>query len=79
MRDFAGQANSWGRFDAVVHDVGLGYREPRCVETAEGLSQLWAVNVLAPCVLTALMHRPERLIYLSSGMHRGGDPSLDDL
>jgi hypothetical protein len=35
-------------------------------------------NVLAPYVLTALMHKPDRLVYLSSGMHTGGAPSLDD-
>jgi NAD(P)-dependent dehydrogenase (short-subunit alcohol dehydrogenase family) len=79
MRDVAEQANARGRFDAVIHNVGIGYREPRRVETADGLSRLWAVNVLAPYVLTALMHRPDRLVYLSSGMHAGGDPSLDDL
>ncbi|GLY91683.1 SDR family NAD(P)-dependent oxidoreductase [Actinoallomurus iriomotensis] len=79
MREVADQANGRGRFDAVVHNVGLGYREPRRVETADGLSHLWAVNVLAPYVLTALMHRPDRLVYLSSGMHLGGDPSLEDL
>ncbi len=78
MRDVADQANERERFDAVVHNVGLGYREPRHVETVDGLSQLWAVNVLAPYALTALMHRPDRLIYLSSGMHLGGDPSLED-
>lgn len=79
MRDVAAQANTWGRFDAVIHNVGIGYREPRRVETADGLAQLWAVNVLAPYVLTALMHPPQRLIYLSSGMHTGGDASLHDL
>jgi NAD(P)-dependent dehydrogenase (short-subunit alcohol dehydrogenase family) len=79
MRDVAHQANKLGRFDAVIHNVGLGYREPRRVETADGLSQLWAVNVLAPYVLTALMHKPARLVYLSSGMHTGGDPNLEDL
>jgi NAD(P)-dependent dehydrogenase (short-subunit alcohol dehydrogenase family) len=78
MREVAEQANAHGRFDAVVHNVGLGYREPRRVETSDGLSQLWAVNVLAPYTLTALMHRPGRLVYLSSGMHLGGDPSLND-
>jgi NAD(P)-dependent dehydrogenase (short-subunit alcohol dehydrogenase family) len=78
MRDVADQANRWGRFDAVIHNVGIGYREPRRVETVDGFSQLWAVNVLAPYLLTALMHRPDRLVYLSSGMHTGGDPSLDD-
>jgi NAD(P)-dependent dehydrogenase (short-subunit alcohol dehydrogenase family) len=38
-----------------------------------------AVNVLAPYLLTALIERPARLIYLSSGMHRDGDPSLADI
>jgi NAD(P)-dependent dehydrogenase (short-subunit alcohol dehydrogenase family) len=79
MQDVAAQANGLGQFDAVIHNVGIGYREPRRVETVDGLSQLWAVNVLAPYVLTALMKRPHRLVYLSSGMHVGGDPGLDDL
>jgi NAD(P)-dependent dehydrogenase (short-subunit alcohol dehydrogenase family) len=79
MRDVADQANGQGRFDAVIHNVALGYREARRVETVDGLSQIWAVNVLAPYVLTALIHRPDRLVYLSSGMHTGGDSSLDDL
>ena len=79
MRDVAAQANARGRFDAVIHNVGIGYREPRRVETVDGLSQLWAVNVLAPYVLTALMHRPDRLVYLSSGLHTGGTAKLDDL
>ena len=78
MRDVADQANGLGRFDAVIHNVGIGYREPSRVETADGLSQLWAVNVLAPYTLTALMHRPDRLVYLTSGMHLGADPSLKD-
>jgi NAD(P)-dependent dehydrogenase (short-subunit alcohol dehydrogenase family) len=78
MREVAHQANERGRFDAVIHNVGIGYREPRRLETGDGLAQLWAVNVLAPYVLTALMRKPDRLVYLSSGMHTGGDPSLDD-
>ena len=79
MRNVADRANSLGRFDAVIHNVGIGYREPRRVTTEDGLSQLWAVNVLAPYVLTALMERAARLVYLSSGMHMGGDASLEDL
>jgi NAD(P)-dependent dehydrogenase (short-subunit alcohol dehydrogenase family) len=79
MRDVADQANKFGPFDAVIHNVGIGYREPRRVETVDGLSQLWAVNVLAPYVLTALMPKPRRLVYLSSGMHLGGNASLDDI
>ncbi|HEX4051276.1 MAG TPA: SDR family NAD(P)-dependent oxidoreductase [Steroidobacteraceae bacterium] len=60
MRTAARQANGLGRFDAVIHNAGIGYREPRRSETVDGLSQVFAVNVLAPSVLTALMHRPAR-------------------
>jgi NAD(P)-dependent dehydrogenase (short-subunit alcohol dehydrogenase family) len=79
MHDVADQANKFGPFDAVIHNVGMGYREPRRVQTVDGLSQLWAVNVLAPYVLTALLPKPKRLVYLSSGMHLGADASLDDI
>ncbi len=78
MRQAAAQANAAGRFDAVIHNAGIGYREVRRVETEDGLAQVFAVNVLAPYLLTALIERPDRLVYLSSGMHRGGDASLDD-
>ena len=78
MRQVAAQANASGRFDAVIHNAGIGYREARRVETDDGLAQVFAVNVLAPYLLTALIERPDRLVYLSSGMHRGGDASLDD-
>jgi NAD(P)-dependent dehydrogenase (short-subunit alcohol dehydrogenase family) len=79
MRHVADQANAHGRFDAVVHNVGLGHREQQRAGTGDGLSRMWAVNVLAPYVLTALMERPGRLIYLTSGLHLGGDPSLRDV
>src|SRR6202048_5113330 len=42
MRDVADQANGWGRFDAVIHNVGVGYREPRPLRTVDGLSPLRA-------------------------------------
>jgi NAD(P)-dependent dehydrogenase (short-subunit alcohol dehydrogenase family) len=79
MHQVADQANSFGRYDAVIHNAGVGYREPRRVETVDGLSHVFAINVLAPYLLTALITRPARLAYLSSGMHRGGNPDLDDL
>jgi NAD(P)-dependent dehydrogenase (short-subunit alcohol dehydrogenase family) len=79
MRQVAGQANELGRYDAVIHNAGVGYREPHRVQTADGLSHVFAINVLAPYLLTALMTRPDRLVYLSSGMHRGGQPDLSDL
>jgi NAD(P)-dependent dehydrogenase (short-subunit alcohol dehydrogenase family) len=77
-REVAEQINRLGPLDAVIHNVGVGYREPR-IQTEDGLPHLFAINTLAPYLLTALIHRPERLIYLSSGMHRSGDVSLEDL
>jgi NAD(P)-dependent dehydrogenase (short-subunit alcohol dehydrogenase family) len=79
VRGIAEQANAHGRFDAVIHNAGVGYRESQRIETVDGLSHLFAINVLAPYLLTALMTLPDRLVYLSSGMHRGGDSSTDDL
>lgn len=77
MRDVAKQADALGRLDAVIHNAAVGYREPH-IETADGLSHVFAINVLAPYLLTALVTPPGRLVYLGSGMHRGGSPSLDD-
>jgi NAD(P)-dependent dehydrogenase (short-subunit alcohol dehydrogenase family) len=78
-RRLAEQANDSGRFDAVIHNAALGYQVTGRSETEDGLAAVFAVNVLAPYLLTALMTRPDRLVYLSSGMHTGGNPSLDDL
>ena len=78
VRDLAAAANSLGRHDAVIHNAAVGYREPR-VETVDGLEHVFAINVLAPYLLTALLERPQRLVYLSSGMHRGGEADAGDL
>ena len=43
------------------------------------MPHVFAINVLAPYVLTALIERPERLVYLSSGMHRGANSDLADI
>jgi NAD(P)-dependent dehydrogenase (short-subunit alcohol dehydrogenase family) len=40
---------------------------------------VFAINVLAPYLLTALMAPPGRLVYLSSGLHSSGDPDVSDL
>lgn len=78
-RGLAEQANALGTFDAVIHNAAVGYREKRRILTEDGLCHVLAVNTLAPYVLTALMHRPKRLVYVSSELHRRGDPSLRDL
>jgi NAD(P)-dependent dehydrogenase (short-subunit alcohol dehydrogenase family) len=79
MRQVAEQANVLGKYNAVIHNAGIGYREPARIVTVDGLSHVFAVNVLAPYLLTALMIRPDRLVYLSSGMHGSGDPEFSDL
>lgn len=78
-RDVADQVNRLGRFDAVIHNAAVGFRERRRIETEDGLAHVFAVNTLAPYLLTALIERPKRLVYVSSELHRRGDPSLADL
>ena len=78
-RTVAEAVNKLGRFDAVIHNAGIGYRGTRRVETVPEVPNVFAVNVLAPYILTALIERPARLIYVSSGMHRGVRPRMDDL
>lgn len=79
MRKVADGVNRIGAHDAVIHNVAIGYQEPRRQETEDGLSKLFAVNTLAPYLLTALIEKPRRLIYLSSGLHRSGKPDVSDL
>ena len=76
--ELAHKVNALGAFDAVIHNAGVGYQEPYR-ETVDGLPHVFAINSLAPYILTALIHRPKRLVYLSSGLHEGGDASLNDL
>ena len=78
-RDVADQVNGLGAFDAIIHNAAVGYRERRRVETVDGLPLVFAVNTLSTYILTALINKPKRLIYLSSGLHRQGDSNLRDL
>jgi NAD(P)-dependent dehydrogenase (short-subunit alcohol dehydrogenase family) len=64
-RHVADQVNRLGRMDAVIHNAGV-VRGPAVLP----------VNVVAPYLLTALIERPQRLVYLSSGMHRSGRSTL---
>jgi NAD(P)-dependent dehydrogenase (short-subunit alcohol dehydrogenase family) len=64
--------------DAVIHNAGI-YLERSRGETPDGHAKTLAVNVLAPYLLTAWITRPDRLVYLSSGMHRSGSSALDDI
>jgi NAD(P)-dependent dehydrogenase (short-subunit alcohol dehydrogenase family) len=64
-RAVADQVNQLGHLDAVIHNAGI-YSGP----------QILPVNIVAPYVLTALIDRPQRLVYLSSGSHYGGRADL---
>ncbi len=75
----AEELNQSGRFDAVIHNAAVGYRESRRIDTVDALPHVFAINTLSPFILTATMLRPARLIYLSSGLHRAGDTTLSDL
>lgn len=77
-RSIADQVNSIGRMNAVIHNAGI-YQQDSRGETAEGHPTVLAVNTLAPYILTALIERPQRLVYLSSGLHRQGEGSLEDI
>jgi NAD(P)-dependent dehydrogenase (short-subunit alcohol dehydrogenase family) len=65
VRLVAEQVDSLRPLDAVIHNAGV-YSGPAVLP----------VNVVAPYVLTALIRPPQRLIYVSSDMHRGGRPDL---
>jgi NAD(P)-dependent dehydrogenase (short-subunit alcohol dehydrogenase family) len=78
-REVASQVNRLGAFDAVIHNAGIGYRERHRTATVDGLPNVFAVNSLAPYILTVLINKPKRLVYVSSGMHHGAEPELDDL
>jgi NAD(P)-dependent dehydrogenase (short-subunit alcohol dehydrogenase family) len=67
-RGVADQVNRLGPMDAVIHNAGV-ITGPHVLP----------VNVVAPYLLTALIHRPQRLVYLSSSMHRGGRAGLADM
>jgi NAD(P)-dependent dehydrogenase (short-subunit alcohol dehydrogenase family) len=64
-RGIAREVNRIGRMDAVIHNAG--------VHTGP---QVLPVNIVAPYLLTALIARPQRLVYLSSSEHRSGRPDL---
>src|ERR1700689_4236791 len=77
-KDIAAQVNALGRFDAVIHNAAVGYREAYPV-TAAGLPHVFAINTLSAYILAVLIARPKRLVYLSSGMHHDAAANLDDI
>lgn len=66
-KQLAHEVNALGRFDAVIHNAGVYQASSKMI---------FAVNTLAPYLLTCLIQKPKRLIYVSSGMHMHGDPTF---
>jgi NAD(P)-dependent dehydrogenase (short-subunit alcohol dehydrogenase family) len=64
-RAVAEQVNRLGPVAAVIHNAGIYSGR-----------QIMPVNIVAPYLLTALIDRPQRLVYLSSGSHYGGRADL---
>ena len=64
----ADQVNALGTFHAVIHNAGV-YRTSS--------KEIFYVNTIAPYILTCLIQKPNRLIYLSSGMHLYGRSKLE--
>lgn len=78
VKSVAEQALGIGAIDSVIHNAALGYREALRKDTEDGIEIVFAVNVAAPYLLTALLSA-KRLVYLSSGLHRQGTPDLSDV
>lgn len=77
-RRLAEQVNTLGRMDAVIHNAGVyGDRSPN--RNADGHPRILAVNTIAPYLLSCLLERPARIIYLTSDMHLSGSRDLNDL
>jgi NAD(P)-dependent dehydrogenase (short-subunit alcohol dehydrogenase family) len=78
-RELAAKVNALGEFDAVIHNAAVGYRESKPIMTVDHLPHVFAINSLAPYILSCLINKPKRLIYISSGLNRSGDSSLEDI
>ncbi|MFM2480932.1 SDR family NAD(P)-dependent oxidoreductase [Celerinatantimonas sp. YJH-8] len=77
-RGLAEQVNRLGTMDAVIYNAGI-YGTPQQQTTEDGLNSIFAVNVLAPYILSVLLNRPQRLIFLSSSMHYGARHDVQDI
>src|SRR5260370_31746138 len=78
-REVASQVNRLGTFDAVIHNAAIGYRERQRKPTMDGLPNVFAINSLAPYILTALINKPQRPVHISPGMHHSAEPELEAL
>ncbi len=78
-RSLAAEAVEYGPFDVIIHNAGIGGGIPERGVTVDGIERILHVNTVAPYLLTALLPRPRRLIYLTSGLEADGVADLADL
>jgi NAD(P)-dependent dehydrogenase (short-subunit alcohol dehydrogenase family) len=69
-KQLASQVNALGKFDAVIQNAGVYNASAK--ETLN-------VNVLSPYILTCLIEKPKRVIYLSSAMHLSGKANFKNI
>src|SRR5215212_6579835 len=62
-KQLASKVNALGKFDAVIYNAGV---------YSASAKEIFAVNTLAPYILTCLIQKPRRLVYLSSDLHLQG-------
>ncbi|KAI0837442.1 NAD(P)-binding protein [Hypoxylon sp. FL0890] len=78
-KSLAAKLNQTGPWDAIVHNAGLMHGVSH-LKGKEGIPALFAVNTLAPYILSSLVDPPpKRYVFVSSGMHHGGDSSLRNI
>lgn len=65
VRRIAAELTGAEPLDAVIHNAGVWSGR-----------DVMPVNIVAPYLLTALLPAPRRLVYLSSGSHFGGRPTV---
>ncbi len=78
-RELALEAEKFGPYDAIIHNAGIGGGADDRTVTKDGFERIFQINVLAPYLLTSLMSRAEKMIYLSSGLEANGIANLDDV
>ena len=76
VRGLAEQVAAHGPLDVLVHNAGVWVRDAASPVTVDGFETTFAVNVLAPHLLTALLadRLTGRLLWLGSGMAASGRP-----
>lgn len=75
----ADQVNALGKIDAIIHNAGIGYAAKHRQITNDGICEIFAVNVLAPYILSAQLTPVKRSIFLSSSMYRSGANDAGDI